>query len=98
MGEYQSKLFIYNLLAGTLSRLPIIEEINKNVDVDRVHILLDHDAAKIEFSAVKLRIASLNDPVIQRVRRYLESDWLNKCEDQLQPYAERKTNYHRKME
>ncbi|KAI0980341.1 hypothetical protein GJ496_000039 [Pomphorhynchus laevis] len=53
-------------------------------------MLLDHDAANIGFSADELLTASLNDLVIQRVRRYLESGWSNKCEDQLQPYAARK--------
>ncbi|KAI0977687.1 hypothetical protein GJ496_010288 [Pomphorhynchus laevis] len=82
-----------NLLVNTLSRLPMKEEVNKeNVDVERVHILLDHDAVNIGFSADELHTASLIDPVIHRVRRYLESAFPNECEDQLQPYAARKKN------
>ncbi|KAI0983913.1 hypothetical protein GJ496_009883 [Pomphorhynchus laevis] len=39
-----------NLLADTLSRLPMKEEVkNENVDVKKVHMLIDLDAARSDF-------------------------------------------------
>ncbi|KAI0980911.1 hypothetical protein GJ496_002804 [Pomphorhynchus laevis] len=78
--------------ADSLSRLPIKEVNKENVDGKRVHMLLNHDATKIGLSAYELRTASLNNQIIQRVRRYLEGGYANNCEDQLQPYAARKKN------
>ncbi|KAI0986112.1 hypothetical protein GJ496_007516 [Pomphorhynchus laevis] len=63
-----------------LSKMPMKEEVNKRTSMERVHMLLEYDAPKIGFSADESSRTSLNYPFIHRLRRYLESDWPNKCE------------------